>query len=102
MNANTTINSLKYWATECDRTNMGCQASSVLQDAAALIESLQSQLAASARREKAAVDDLRGICSKCDWRDKQRLSDGQLDDKCKTCYANNKCNWQWRGPSEGE
>lgn len=53
----------------------------------------------------AAVESWRGFCSKCEWRDKQYLADGKMDDRCKTCRDNHKCNWKWRGPQgagEGE
>lgn len=55
-----------------------------------------------ARAERdAAVESWRGFCSKCIWKGKQRLSDGQLDGRCKTCCENGKCNWEWRG-AQGE
>ena len=51
----------------------------------------------------AAVESWRGFCSKCEWRDKQYLDDGKMDDRCKTCRENHKCNWEWRGAQgEGE
>lgn len=25
------------------------------------------------------------------------LSDGKMDDLCRTCLNNDKCNWEWRG-----
>lgn len=58
-------------------------------------------LAQRALRElDAAVDSWRGFCSKCVWNGEQYLSDGKMDDRCKTCRENNKCNWQWRGVKE--
>ena len=48
----------------------------------------------------AAIADWRGFCAKCAWRGKQYLADGKMDDRCKTCRENGKCNWKWRGPGK--
>ena len=70
-------------------------------EAADLIESLQAQLAASQRRERAAVKDLSidSHCTLC----KHHLSEGG------DCYGVSKCaikgiktQWQWRGPVAGK
>ena len=53
------------------------------------------------RERDAAIESWRGFCAKCTWNGKQYLSDGKMDDRCKTCRDNNKCNWEWRGPEEG-
>lgn len=37
------IEQLKWWAEECDRTNKGCQARRILQDAATAISTLQAE-----------------------------------------------------------
>ena len=37
------IEQLKWWAKECDRTNKGCQARRMLQDAATALSTLQSE-----------------------------------------------------------
>ena len=66
------------------------------------VDRLQAQLAESQRREQAAVGSWRGFCAKCDWNGRQRLSDGSLDARCKTCRENGKCNWQWRGSQAGK
>lgn len=52
------------------------------------------------RERDAAVASWRGFCAKCAWNGKQYLSDGKMDDRCKTCRDNNKCNWEWRGQKE--
>ena len=70
----------------------------MLEGAAALIEAYAAQLAAVTAERDAAVESWRGFCSKCEWRDKQYLADGKMDDRCKTCRDNHKCNWKWRGP----
>ena len=48
----------------------------------------------------AAISSWHGFCSKCEWRGKQYLDDGQMDARCRTCRKNGKCNWQWRGAEE--
>lgn len=52
------------------------------------------------RERGAAIADWQGFCAKCVWNGKQYLSDGKMDDRCKTCRDNNKCNWEWRGIKE--
>ena len=37
------IKQLKWWAEECDRTNKGCQARRILQDAATALSTLQAE-----------------------------------------------------------
>ena len=37
------IEQLKWWAKECDRTNKGCQARRILQDAATALSTLQAE-----------------------------------------------------------
>ena len=69
-----------------------------MREAANAIERLQAQLVKSQRRELAAVECWRGFCVKCAWNGKQHLPDGKMDDRCVTCRANGKCNWQWRDP----
>lgn len=59
--------------------------------------SVLAELARVTAERDAAVESWRGFCSKCAWNGKQRLSDGQLDARCKTCRENAKCNWEWRG-----
>ena len=73
--------------------------SAMAMDAADLVESLQAQLAASQRREKAAVEDLKrfSACCQCN---------ANIDGSCCDMFdgtAENKyfcSNWQWRGPQE--
>ena len=69
-------------------------------DCAALGQ-LWDQLSAVTNERNAAVESWRGFCAKCKWNGKQYLSDGKMDDRCKTCRENNKCNWEWRGPQGG-
>lgn len=54
------------------------------------------ELSALVKARDEAVESWRGFCSKCAWRGKRHLSDGQLDARCKTCLENGKCNWEWR------
>ena len=58
------------------------------------------ELAEVKAERDAAIEDWRGFCVKCAWNGKQRLSDGEMDARCATCRANNKCNWEWRGPQK--
>lgn len=64
-------------------------------------EKLRAELEQVKRERDAAIESWRGFCAKCAWSGKQYLSDGKMDDRCKTCRDNNKCNWKWRGPEEG-
>lgn len=36
-------------------------------------------------------------CKYCVRNGPQFLQDGTMDDVCRTCFQNDKCNWQWRG-----
>lgn len=63
-------------------------------------EKLRAELERVKRERGAAIADWQGFCAKCVWNGKQYLSDGKMDDRCKTCRDNNKCNWEWRGPKE--
>lgn len=65
------------------------------------IAELEAELKQVRRERDAAVETWRGFCAKCEWVKRQFLSDGRMDDRCKTCRENNKCNWQWRGVKEG-
>ena len=81
-----------------------------LRGAADLIESMQAQLAASHRRERAAVEDLeyacgssgefelRSICDIC----RRKQTDGTCPTQCEmnSLAASNK--WQWRGLQDEE
>jgi len=72
----------------------------VIYAAADMIESLQSQLAESRRRERAAVDDLdsigkKGLCSVCMYRERE-LSDTVCAD-CKGTPHVITDNFEWRG-----
>lgn len=71
------------------------------QSQADLISKLEAELEQVKRERDAAVETWRGFCAKCEWVKRQFLSDGRMDDRCKTCRENNKCNWQWRGVKEG-
>ena len=63
-------------------------------------EKLRAELERVKRERGAAIADWQGFCAKCVWNGKQYLSDGKMDDRCKTCRDNNKCNWEWRGIKE--
>ena len=71
------------------------------QSQADLISKLEAELEQVKRERDAAVEIWRGFCAKCEGVKRQFLSDGRMDDRCKTCRENNKCNWQWRGVKEG-
>jgi hypothetical protein len=60
MNAEQIAKALRSCARNCDGSH-SCWHSAILKDAAALIESLQAQLAASRRRERAAVEDIKEL-----------------------------------------
>ena len=66
-----------------------CDVLDYIDDAADLIDSLTAQLAASQRREKAAVEDINLLedCSVCKHRDL---------DSCD--LAGTECHFEWRGP----
>lgn len=66
------------------------------------IAKLEAELEQVKRERDAAVETWRGFCAKCEWVKRQFLSDGRMDDRCKTCRENNKCNWQWRGVKEAK
>lgn len=81
------IEQLKWWAKECDRTNKGCQARRILQDAATALATLQAEnekLRAELEQAKRELEEAReAICTHC------------LDVPCQgeSCY------W-WRSPKE--
>lgn len=81
------IEQLKWWAKECDRTNKGCQARRILQDAATALSTLQDEnklLRAELEQAKRELEEAReAICTHC------------LDVPCQgeSCY------W-WRSPKE--
>lgn len=60
-------------------------------------EKLRADLARVTAERDAAIADWRGFCAKCAWNGKQYLADGKMDDRCRTCRENGKCNWKWRG-----
>jgi hypothetical protein len=81
-----------------------CDEGRLFRDVIALIESLQAQLAASQRRERAAVEDLRRNrkykCDCCHYANKQGQYIPCRD--CQSPISNNEDLWQWRGPQAGE
>lgn len=98
MNADEVVKSLRW----CSENNEFVFANETMRDAAALIKSLTAELAASRRRERAAVADLQAFveypCGVCAHLQDQRF-----------CYLNcqnhdreNHRAWQWRGPSDRE
>jgi hypothetical protein len=86
-----------------------CKAT-VDRSAADLIESLQSQLTESQRRQKAAVEDMKHIANKIE-KCHYKLGDGEEDvsslhlgrcDVCtKICHEDKPCKFEWRGPQKG-
>jgi|GEM_PF-1933287 len=70
--------------------------------AADAIESLQAQLAASQRREKAVLEDLHGYCKACINAPKTLTYDDLIKPICRECNKVVRQNWKWRGPQEAE
>lgn len=64
------------------------------------IDQLRAENDRLKRERDAAVESWRGFCSQCAWKNHQYLADGKMDDRCRTCRDNAKCNWKWRGPKE--
>ena len=64
------------------------------------LKALQAENNRLRRERDAAVESWRGFCSQCAWKNHQYLADGKMDDRCRTCRDNAKCNWKWRGPKE--
>ena len=61
-------------------------------------DALAAQLAAVTEERDAAIGDILHNCRTCKKRNNKFLTDGKLDDFCRTCHDNNQCNWEWRGP----
>lgn len=70
-------------------------------DAVDLIEAQAAEIERLKAERDAAVESWRGFCAKCAWNGQQRLPDGQMDARCKTCREGGKSNWEWRGPQQG-
>ena len=70
------------------------------QEAADALEQLQAENNRLRRERDAAVESWRGFCSQCAWKNHQYLADGKMNDRCRTCRDNAKCNWKWRGSKE--
>ena len=69
-------------------------------EAALALEQFQAENDRLRKERDAAVESWRGFCSQCAWKNHQYLADGKMDDMCRTCRDNAKCNWKWRGPKE--
>lgn len=58
------------------------------------------------RERDAAIEDIFNFssnkCFCCAHNTHKWLSDGGMDDLCKTCLENGKCNWKWRGVQKEE
>lgn len=89
-----------YHSTDYNHMSVGygCDVDRLDADTAGLLKAYAAQLAAVTAERDAAVESWCGFCAKCKWNGKQYLSDGKMDDRCKTCRESNKCNWDWRGP----
>lgn len=98
MNANEIVKALRWMA----KDTWFIFVAENLNDAADLIESLQAQLSASQRREKAAVEDMyqieqSRICEVCVFRESD-----VSDIECRSCAGRNADvgGFVWRGPQE--
>ena len=100
------IEQLKWWAKECDRTNKGCQARRILQDAATALSTLQAEneklraeLEQVKREKDAAASDLESVMAyRGDNLDTcQFCKNGQ----CHVRGGTKQCLPQWRGQKEG-
>lgn len=76
-------------------------------DAITLIQQLEAQNAEKAERIRqleaerdAVIRYIPPRCKYCVRNSPQFLQDGKMDDVCRTCFQNDKCNWQWRGVQE--
>lgn len=62
---------------------------------------LHTELEQLKRERDAAIEDIFNFssnkCFCCAHNTHKWLSDGGMDDLCKTCLENGKCNWVWRG-----
>lgn len=65
-----------------------------------LVPELRAELEKVKAERDYSVNSWKGFCAKCEWNGKQYLSDGKMDDRCKTCRENGKINWEWRGQKE--
>lgn len=83
------------------RQKYGSVAATYARELAGVIDELQSQLAASERREKAAVEDLHGYCKACINIAKTIDFDELAKPICRECNKIIKQNWQWRGAEKG-
>jgi hypothetical protein len=111
MNADEIVNRLREYAKRCDGVH-SCWNDTTLISAADLIESLQAQLAASQRRERAAVEDMKLIvdavreahcdetcCFACKYdADFSIAPSGDWANECPG-FERDDC-FEWRGPIE--
>lgn len=109
MNADEIVRVLRSYSQSLVGYKLGCEFADAVENGASLIESLQAQLTASQRRERAAVEALKsayiigeandgkliydaGLCSLC------RKNSNELCD-CPTCIGDR---FEWRGKGDAE
>jgi len=84
--------SIVRWLRQNNRKSGWTDIDRMMDKSANLIESLQAELTASQRRERAAVEDLKTLEHATGYRLVCKYS-SHGDCHC----PNNKCGWQWRG-----
>lgn len=105
MNADEIVRVLRSYSQSLVGYKLGCEFADAVENGASLIESLQAQLTASQRRERAAVEDLEWLagttvdslrCNICKYNPNDmgcELDGSQFDD-------DGECRFTWRGPQE--
>ena len=95
------IEQLKWWAKECDRTNKGCQARRILQDAATALATLQAEnekLRAELDEKEKYYDQMIDALAATDSTELEQVKrerDAAVEDLHKLCRA-----WKWDGQKE--
>ena len=92
---------VEFWKYRCNESvSHASELDIALYDTEAENEKLRAELEQVKQERDAAIADWHGFCVKCAWNGEQNLADGQMDDRCRTCKKNGKCNWEWRGKKE--